>query len=166
MVTLVGVPVVLGTSGCSCGSTAAAEASTTCSSGGSGGGGGGGGGGAGAPDDGPQCELDLSDLAVLHQHVVARMAETDCDIPAEATVTLTIDFVPAGTNPQAPVPRGHAQKSGPTPIPAFNATADCAPGSFTATATITGEGTNGAPIVQGAPESTDPMTISSWALCE
>lgn len=67
--------------------------------------------------NGPQCELDLSDLAVLHQHVVARLAETKCDVPAEATITLSIEFVPEGTNPEAPVTRGSVERNGPTPIP-------------------------------------------------
>ena len=159
---LICLGIMVGASGCtSCSSESAGVALAA----GSGSGGCGAGGDSG-PVDGPQCELDLSDLAVISEHVVARLAETDCDVPATATVALTIEFVAPGTNPLAPVTAGGNSRTGPTPIPGFNALADCRPGTFTGVATITGTGDNGAPIVQGAPYETDPMTISSYSLCE
>jgi hypothetical protein len=154
--------VMASTSGCtSCSSESAGVAlaarpgSGSCESGGN-----------SAPGDGPQCELDLNDLAVISDHVVARLEQTNCDVPATATVVLTIEYVAPGTNPLAPVTAGSNSKSGPTPIPGFNTLADCRPGTFTGVATITGEGDNGALIVEGAPDETDAMTISSYSLCE
>jgi hypothetical protein len=159
---LICLGIVVSTSGCnSCsGSSASAvraagSGAGSCSTG-----------GKPAPAGGPQCELDVNDLAVINDHVVARIAQTNCDAPATATVTLTIEFVAPGTNPLAPTTAGTNSKTGPTPISGFNALADCRPGTFTGVATITGAGDNGAPIVQGNPYETDSMTISSYKLCE
>lgn len=144
---------VTSVTGCSCGSTAQAAACSTN--------------GGSAPVAGPECELDLDPLAVIAEHVIARIEMITCDVPATAVVTVTIEYSALGTNSSVTVARGHSVRSGRTPILGFNATADCSPGYFTGTATITGAGDNGAPIVmQDGPDTTDTLTVSSYSLCE
>jgi hypothetical protein len=151
--TLAGVMVTA--SACSgCSTTASA---TACSNGGN----------NNAPPAGPVCDLNLFPLQVTAGVIIARLDTVTCNVPvASATVTLWIDYAAPGTNPNVGVQEGVRPVDGIPPLPAFNTTTECRTGTFTPVVSITGEGINENPIVQGAPYEGAPMTISSSSQCD
>ena len=163
LVALIAALVMFGTSSCSCGSAPTRMVAGTAESAGTAGCSNSGGSGGGNVPGAPVCVFDLQMNFPTDDQFLAS-ANVSCNVPiADATTTLTIDFVAPGTSSNAGVARGEKTK---TSIPPFTITtsAECLTGSWTATASISGTAVDGAPIPPTS-ETTDPIIISSGSDC-